>query len=103
MTIRLTRRNSTGLAVSMMAGMFVLVAASHSHAANRAGGARANPAETIVYAVQGRVDSSGRLFRPPTTVKPPPGARVRDNRGDVTKFVGPTCGHHPRPCKLPRK
>jgi hypothetical protein len=85
-------------------GMFVLSAGSHGYAAPPVGGARVELAEAVVHTLQGRAHDRGALFKPPTTIKPPPGPRVRDNRGDATKFVAPTCGHHPRPCKgMPRK
>jgi hypothetical protein len=104
MTIRSTHTRFTGLAASLASGALLAAAASNSYAAAQVGGVKVKPAEPIVHAIQGKVHDRGTLFRPPTTIKPPPGPRMRDNRGDATKFVAPTCGHHPRPCKgMPRK
>lgn len=103
MTIRSTYTRFSGLAARLGSGALLVAAASHSYAATLVGGVKVNPAEPIVQAIQGKVHDRGTLFRPPTTIKPP-GPRMRDNRGDATKFVAPTCGHHPRPCKgMPRK
>lgn len=92
MTIRLTSVKLTGLAAG------TLLFATASYAAFPVGGARVEPAKALVHAVQIKGDR-GTLFRPPLTINPPPGPRVRDHRGEEPKFVVPSCGHHPRPCK----
>jgi hypothetical protein len=96
--ICLTHPKLTRLAATLLAGPFVLVAASQGYAAPQLAGARVEPAEALVRAVQGKGDR-GTLFRPPKTIKPPSDPRVRDHRGGEQKFVAPRCGHHPRPCK----
>ena len=104
MIIRWTHTRPTGFACRLSLGVLLLAGASHSHAASQIGGVNVKRAEPIVHAIQGKVHDRGTLFRPPTTIKPPPGPAMRDNRGDATKFVAPTCGHRPRPCKgMPRK
>jgi hypothetical protein len=63
-----------------------------------------DPAAHVDPASQGKVHDRGTLLRPPTTIKPPPGPRIRDTGGGATKFVAPACGHRPGPCKgMPRK
>lgn len=104
MTIRSTHPQSGVLATGLVACTLLLTTTGQSHAAPAGGSAKIESAKGIAHTVQGKVYDRGTLFRPPTTIKPPPGPRIRDNRGDATKFVAPTCGHRPRPCKgMPRK
>jgi hypothetical protein len=91
------RPTSTLAALLLTIVAAVSVAAGHGHAAPPGGSVKVEPMETILHAVQSKGDR-GTLFRPPKDIKPPPGPRVRDQRGSAANLAR-SCGHHPRPCK----
>jgi hypothetical protein len=79
MTIQPNRAMLPGLTAGAAFGALLLAAASHGHAAPRAGGAAVKPPVLILPV--GKVSTFGTVNRAPKSIKPPPGVNVRDHRG----------------------
>jgi hypothetical protein len=99
MMMRLTRKKLTRVALSVMAGMLMLAAASDGYAAPQVGGAGVNPRGAIILVGK---SPGGRFFGSPTTIKPPPSPRVRDHRGEQQKLKPPPNYCFRGGCRVPK-